>query len=157
MQAAGLSPSRAHRGPGRPGTGGALSTTEAVVRARSRQALGLTAALQAVVAAKKTHERALKELLRIRSGQHPDGGLFLALPGAGVVTAAALLGALSEDRTSLPTAADLQHPLGGYPRRDRAGDDPEGQQSPGGATPRLQRPSARGPHAVCAVALMNDN
>jgi len=82
----------------------ALSTTEAVVRARSRQVLGLVPALQAVVDAKKTHERALKELL----GRHPDGGLFLALPGAGVVTAAALLGELSEDRTSLPTAADLQ-------------------------------------------------
>lgn len=82
----------------------ALAATEAVVRARSRQVLGLVAALQAVVAAKKTHERALKELL----GRHPDGGLFLALPGAGVVTAAALLGELSEDRTNLPTAADLQ-------------------------------------------------
>jgi hypothetical protein len=82
----------------------ALGTTDAVVRARSRQVLGLVPALQAVVTAKKAHERALKELL----GRHPDGGLFLALPGAGAVTAAALLGELSEDRATLPSAADLQ-------------------------------------------------
>jgi hypothetical protein len=82
----------------------ALGATDAVARARSRQVLGLVPALQAVVTAKKTHERALKELL----GRHPDGGLFLALPGAGVVTAAALLGELSEDRTTLPSAADLR-------------------------------------------------
>ena len=137
----------------------ALGTTDAVVRARSRQVLGLAPALQAVVDAKKTHERALKKLL----GRHPDGGLFLALPGAGVppaaagTRAAALLGELSEDRTTLPSAADLQaaptpagrpwtapvtvqsgksrrHPRRGYP-----------------APPRLQCPSARSADSIRAL------
>lgn len=89
----------------------ALEASEGVVRARSRYLLGLIAALRAVVAAKQLHERALEDLL----GRHPDGGLFLALPGAGVVTAAALLGELGEDRSSLPTAADLQAVGGAAP------------------------------------------
>ncbi len=81
-----------------------LTAGGGVVRARSRQMLGLVAALQAVVAAKQAHVKALEELL----GQHPDGGLFLGLPGAGVVTAAALLGELGEDRDALPNAQALQ-------------------------------------------------
>jgi transposase len=85
-------------------TAKALTATDGVVRARSRQLLGLVAALQAVVAAKQTHVQALKELL----GQHPDGGLFLDLPGAGIVTAAALLGEIGEDRDTLPSAQALQ-------------------------------------------------
>ena len=71
-----------------------------VVRARSRQA----AALLAVLAAQREHERALAALL----GRHPDGGLFLALPGAGTVLAAELLGELGEDRAALPRADDLR-------------------------------------------------
>lgn len=82
----------------------ALAAPEGVVRARSRQMHGLVAALRAVLVAKQVHERALQELL----GKHPDGGLFLALPGAGVVTAAALLGELGEDREGCRSAADLQ-------------------------------------------------
>lgn len=81
-----------------------LTAGGGVVRARSRQMLGLVAALQAVVAAKQAHVKALEELL----GQHPDGGLFLGLPGAGVVTAAALLGEMGEDRDALPSAQALQ-------------------------------------------------
>ena len=82
----------------------ALQAGAGVVRARSRQRVGLVAALQAVVAAKQAHVKALEELL----GQHPDGGLFLGLPGAGVVTAAALLGEIGEDREALPSARALQ-------------------------------------------------
>jgi transposase len=82
----------------------ALTAGAGVVRARSRQMVGLVAALQAVIAAKQTHVKALEELL----GQHPDGGLFLGLPGAGVVTAAALSGELGEDRDALPSAQALQ-------------------------------------------------
>ena len=75
-----------------------------VVRARSRQAAGWAAALAAVLTAQREHERALAELL----GRHPDGGLFLALPGAGAVLAAELLGELGEDRAALPRADDLR-------------------------------------------------
>ena len=82
----------------------ALAAGAGVVRARSRQLVGVVAALQAVIAAKQAHVKALEELL----GQHPDGGLFLGLPGAGVVTAAALLGELGEDRDALPNAQALQ-------------------------------------------------
>jgi transposase len=85
-------------------TAKALTAGAGVVRARSRQMVGLVAALQAVLAAKQAHVKALQELL----GQHPDGGLFLGLPGAGVVTAAALLGELGEDREALPNAQALQ-------------------------------------------------
>jgi transposase len=83
-----------------------LAASGGVVRARSRQMLGVAAALQAVGAAKQAHVKALEELL----GQHPPTrvarpwGLFLGLPGAGVVTAAALLGELGENRDELPTA-----------------------------------------------------
>lgn len=85
-----------------------LAAGAGVVRARRRQALGLVAALRAVVLAKREHERALDEIL----GRHPDGGLFLALPGAGTVTAAALLGELGEDRTSF-SSADALRQVGG--------------------------------------------
>ena len=105
-----------------------LTAGAGVVRARRRQALGLVAALRAVVDAKREHERALEEIL----GRHPDGGLFTALPGAGTITAAALLGELGEDRTTFSTADALRqvggtapvtiqsgkatrHPLRGYP------------------------------------------
>lgn len=86
----------------------ALAAGAGVVRARRRQMLGLTAALRAVVAAKREHERALEELL----GRHPDGGLFTALPGAGTVTAAALLGELGEDRSAFSSAEALRQ-IGG--------------------------------------------
>lgn len=82
----------------------ALTATPGVVRARSRQMLGLVAALQAVIAAKDAHVRALEDLL----AQHPDGGRFSDLPGAGTVTAAALLGELGEDREAFPNAQALQ-------------------------------------------------
>ena len=85
-------------------TAKALTAGAGVVRARSRQMVGLVAALQAMLAAKQAHVKALEELL----GQHPDGGLFLGLPGAGVVTAAALLGEFGEDREALPKAQALQ-------------------------------------------------
>jgi hypothetical protein len=91
-------------GPRERATAKALTASAGVVRARSRQMLGVVAALQAVLAAKQAHVKALEELL----GQHPDGGLFLGLPGAGVVTAAALLGELGEDRDAPPNAPALQ-------------------------------------------------
>ena len=90
-------------------TATALTASAGVVRARSRQMLGLLAALQAVIAAKQAHVKALEALL----GQHPPTrvarpcGLVLGLPGAGVVTAA-LLGELGEDRDALPSAQALQ-------------------------------------------------
>jgi len=52
--------------------------------------LALVRALQAVMAAQQEQEQALAAVL----GRHPDGGLFAALPGAGVTTALALLGEL---------------------------------------------------------------
>lgn len=98
-------------------TARALAAGAGVVRARSRQMLGLVGALKAVVAAKQAHVKALEELL----GQHPDGGLFLGLPGAGVVTAAALLGELGEDRDALPSARAPQAVGGTAPVTIRSG------------------------------------
>lgn len=92
-------------------TAKALPAGAGVVRARQRQALGLVAALRAVLAAKRDHERALEALL----GKHPDGGLFTALPGAGTITAAALLGELGEDRSGFPSAAALRQVGGTAP------------------------------------------
>jgi hypothetical protein len=95
-------------------TAGGLTAGAGVVRARRRQALGLVAALRAVVDAKREHERALEEIL----GRHPPTrgarpcGLFTALPGAGTITAAALLGELGEDRTSF-SSADALRQVGG--------------------------------------------
>jgi hypothetical protein len=85
-----------------------LAAGAGVVRARRRQALGLVAALRAVVTAKREHERALEEIM----GRHPDGGLFTALPGAGTITAAALLGELGEDRSNF-SSADALRQVGG--------------------------------------------
>lgn len=88
-----------------------------VVRARRRQMLALASALRVVVAAQQEHERALAALL----GQHPDGARFLALPGAGVTTAAALLGELGEDREQLPSADTLRAVGGTAPVTIRSG------------------------------------
>ena len=88
-----------------------------VVRARRRQMLALVSSLETIVQAEHEHERALADLL----GRHPDGGLFLALPGAGVITAASLLGELGEDRGRLPTADDLRAVGGTAPVTIRSG------------------------------------
>jgi transposase len=88
-----------------------------VVRARRRQMRALVGGLTATVQAAQEHERALADLL----GRHPDGGLFLALPGAGVTTAASLLGELGEDRSRLPTADDLRAVAGTAPVTIRSG------------------------------------
>jgi transposase len=66
--------------------------------------LGRVAALPAVIAAQDAPGRALED----RLSHHPAGGRFSDLPGAGTVTAAALLGELGEDREALPHAQALQ-------------------------------------------------
>lgn len=88
-----------------------------VVRARCRFMRSLVDALEAVLRAKQEHARALAALL----GRHPDGGLFLALPGAGVVTAAEVLGELGEDRGRLPRPEDLRAVGGTAPVTIRSG------------------------------------
>jgi hypothetical protein len=88
-----------------------------VVRGRQRQMLALVSGLEAILQAEQAHKRALAELL----GRHPDGGLFLGLPGAGVTTAASLLGELGEDRERLPTADDLRAVGGTAPVTIRSG------------------------------------
>jgi hypothetical protein len=88
-----------------------------VVRARRRQMLALVSSLETIVQAEHEHQRALADLL----GRHPDGGLFLALPGAGVTTAASLLGELGEDHGRLPTADDLRAVGGTAPVTIRSG------------------------------------
>jgi hypothetical protein len=88
-----------------------------VMRARRRQMLALVSALQVVVAAQQEHEQALAALL----AQHPDGDRFRALPGAGVLTAASLLGELGEDRSRLPSAATLRAVGGTAPVTIRSG------------------------------------
>jgi transposase len=88
-----------------------------VVRGRRRQMLALVSGLEATLRAEQEHTRALAELL----GQHPDGGLFLGLPGAAVITAASLLGELGEDRGRLPTADDLRTLGGTAPVTIRSG------------------------------------
>jgi transposase len=88
-----------------------------VVRGRRRQMLALVSGLTAILQAEQEHKRALADLL----GQHPDGGLFLGLPGAGVTTAASLLGELGEDRGRLPTADDLRAVGGTAPVTIRSG------------------------------------
>jgi transposase len=88
-----------------------------VVRARRRQMLALVSGLETILRAEHEHERALDDLL----GRHPDGGLFLALPGAGVITAASLVGELGEDRGRLPTADDLRAVSGTAPVTIRSG------------------------------------
>jgi hypothetical protein len=79
--------------------------------------LALVGALEATVRAEEEHTRALAALL----GRHPDGGLFLGLPGAGVTTAASLLGELGEDRGRLPRADDLRAVGGTAPVTIRSG------------------------------------
>ena len=88
-----------------------------VVRARRRQMLALVSGLAATLQAAHEHERALADLL----GRHPDGGLFLALAGAGVTTAASLLGELGENRDRLPSADDLRAVAGTAPVTIRSG------------------------------------
>ncbi|HUF30998.1 MAG TPA: IS110 family transposase [Gemmatimonadaceae bacterium] len=63
----------------------------------------------------------LDEAIAEQFDQHPDAAIFASLPGAGAALAPRLLVALGTDRTSFPTAADVQKHTGIAPITIRSG------------------------------------
>ena len=124
-----------------------LTAGGGVVRARSRQMLGVVAALQAVLAAKQAHVKALEELL----GQHPGARMraLRPLPGLAGRRRGHGCGAAGGDGRGPGRAA--QCPGASIGRWDRPGDDPERQVPTGDAPARLQSSPQRGAHPVRAL------
>lgn len=88
-----------------------------VVRARSRQALHLVRQLRTVRQDLKAYDKEIERLLR----SHPDGQLFLSLPGAGPTLAARLLAEIGDNRARYATANSLQCEAGTAPVTQRSG------------------------------------
>ena len=88
-----------------------------LVRPRSRQMLHLVRQLQTVTADLKTFDKEIERLL----GMHPDGQLFLSLPGAGANLAARMLAEIGDSRERYATANSLQCDAGTAPVTKKSG------------------------------------
>lgn len=88
-----------------------------LVRARSRQMLHLVRQLRTVRADEKAYDKEIERLLR----EHPDGQLFLSLPGAGPNLAARLLAEIGDNRERYATACSLQCDAGTAPVTKQSG------------------------------------
>lgn len=88
-----------------------------LVRSRSRQALHLVRQLQTVQADLKAYDKEIGRLLK----EHPDGQLFLSLPGAGPNLAARLLAEIGDNRDRYATANSLQCEAGTAPVTKKSG------------------------------------
>lgn len=82
-----------------------------LTRTRSRQALHLVRQLQTLTQDLKAYDKEIERLLR----EHPDGQLYLSLPGAGPTLAARLLAEIGDDRGRYATANSLQCEAGTAP------------------------------------------
>jgi transposase len=94
-----------------------IATPAFLVRSRSRQALHLIRQLQTVAQDLKAYEKDIARLLRM----HPDGQLFLSLPGAGPTLAARMLAEIGDDRERYATANSLQCDGGTAPVTQKSG------------------------------------
>lgn len=82
-----------------------------LVRAKTRQMLHLASQLKTVVRDITDYDAEIERLLR----EHPDGQLFLSLPGAGPNLAARLLAEIGDDRNRYATFNSLQCDAGTAP------------------------------------------
>lgn len=94
-----------------------MPAPEFLVRTRSRQASHLVRQLQTLVKDLKAYEKEIERLLR----KHPDGQLFLSLPGAGPTLAARILAEIGDDRERYATANSLQCEAGTAPVTQKSG------------------------------------
>lgn len=94
-----------------------LTTDAAVVEGSSFMVQAITEQLQQLNKSIEQIEHPIAELMR----QHPDGGLFQALPGAGAAMAPRLLAAFGDDRTRFNSAAEVQQYCGVAPVTRRSG------------------------------------
>lgn len=88
-----------------------------VSRARSRHMVHLAKQLKTVVDDLKAYEKEIERLLK----SHPDGALFLSLPGAGATLAAKLLAEVGDNRERYKNANSLQCEAGTAPVTKKSG------------------------------------
>jgi len=94
-----------------------LTTDEAVIVPYRLQVLTLVAQLEVALASIRIYDDEIAAL----APQHPDYGLFSALPGAGPSLAPRLLVAFGEQRERFASAAELQKYAGIAPVTERSG------------------------------------
>jgi transposase len=95
----------------------ALTTDEAVIVPYRLQALTLVAQLEVALESIRRYDEEIATL----APQHPDYGLFSALPGAGPSLAPRLLVAFGEQRERFANAAEVQKYAGIAPVTERSG------------------------------------
>jgi transposase len=94
-----------------------LTNDAALIQAGVLQVQYLVGQIRAIIRAIQKFEARLEQLM----DEHPDAGLFLALPGAGAALAPRLLVAFGTDRQRFQTAAELQTLSGVAPVTKRSG------------------------------------
>jgi len=94
-----------------------LTTDAALIQAGTLQVQYLVGQLRPLARAIQKFEARLQQLM----DEHPDAGLFLALPGAGPALAPRLLVAFGTDRERFTAAAELQTLSGVAPVTQRSG------------------------------------
>jgi len=94
-----------------------LTTDAALIQAGTLQVQYLVGQLRPLARAIQKFEARLQQLM----DEHPDAGLFLALPGAGPALAPRLLVAFGTDRKRFAAAAELQSLSGVAPVTQRSG------------------------------------
>lgn len=95
----------------------AIPAPQFLVRSRRWQTIHLVKQLRTVREDKKAYEQEIERLLR----EHPDGQLFLSLPGAGPTLAARLLAEIGDNRERYATANSLQCEAGTAPVTQQSG------------------------------------
>lgn len=88
-----------------------------LVRTKSRRMSHLAAQLKTMILDIKAYDKEIERLLR----EHPDGQLFLSLPGAGANLAARLLAEIGDARGRYITANSLQCDAGTAPVTQKSG------------------------------------
>lgn len=94
-----------------------VSAPAFLIRARSRQTAHLVRQLQTLQEDLKAYEKEIERLLRA----HPDGQLFLSLPGAGPTLAARMLAEIGDNRERYATADSLRCEAGTAPVTQKSG------------------------------------
>jgi transposase len=111
-----------------------------IVRAKARLAATLVAQLQGLAEHLDAYEREIQRVLRL----HPDGELYLSLPGAADVLAARMVGELGDNRDRYRDASSAP-----VRSRYRTGHPEERDRPHGACSSRLYLSLARHDLAVC--------
>jgi len=94
-----------------------IPTESFIIRAKSKRMLSLVASIKAANTYINEHE---KEITAILKG-HPDGGIFLSLPGADITLAARILSELGDNRKRYKNYNDAQCEAGTAPVTKQSG------------------------------------